>query len=244
MAVTDQRRRRGAQAVGLAFPVIDAAGVWWQESRPPEGGRVAVVRQGPDGAKRDLLPMPWNARTRVHEYGGQVVPAAAGRVRLRELRRPAAVPVRAARRRPEPLTPAPDRAMTADRFADLVLSPAGTRCGASGSGTCWPGWRRPDHPRDRGGPAGRLGRGRSRRDPGPGQRRALLRLPDAVAGRHPAGLDLLGPPPDAVGRHRAAGRGARRRRAGQRQAPAAADHGRRHRVGAGPGLARRPTACT
>jgi len=57
--------------VGLAFPVIDAAGVWWQESRPEEGGRIAVVRQGPDGIKRDLLPAPWNARTRVHEYGGR-----------------------------------------------------------------------------------------------------------------------------------------------------------------------------
>src|SRR6266704_122116 len=56
--------------VSLAFPVIDAAGVWWQESRPQEGGRVTVVCQGPDGGKRDLLPMPWNARTRVHEYGG------------------------------------------------------------------------------------------------------------------------------------------------------------------------------
>src|SRR5215831_14494803 len=58
--------------VGLAFPVIDAGGVWWQESRPEEGGRVAVVRQAPDGtgAKHDL-PMPWNARTRVHEYGGR-----------------------------------------------------------------------------------------------------------------------------------------------------------------------------
>ena len=44
--------------VGLAFPVIDAAGVWWQESRPEEGGRVAVVCQGPDGVSRDLLPMP------------------------------------------------------------------------------------------------------------------------------------------------------------------------------------------
>ena len=57
--------------VGLAFPVVDAAGVWWQESRPQEDGRVAVVRQGPDGVKHDLLPMPWNARTRVHEYGGK-----------------------------------------------------------------------------------------------------------------------------------------------------------------------------
>ena len=57
--------------VGLAFPTIDAAGVWWQESRPDQGGRLAIVCQGPDGISRDLLPMPWNARTRVHEYGGK-----------------------------------------------------------------------------------------------------------------------------------------------------------------------------
>ena len=57
--------------VGLWFPTIDDAGVWWQESRPTEGGRLAVVCQGPDGISRDLLPMPWNARTRVHEYGGK-----------------------------------------------------------------------------------------------------------------------------------------------------------------------------
>ena len=40
--------------------------VWWAESRPAEGGRVALVR---DGA--DVLPAPWNARNRVHEYGGR-----------------------------------------------------------------------------------------------------------------------------------------------------------------------------
>jgi dipeptidyl aminopeptidase/acylaminoacyl peptidase len=57
--------------VGLSFPVITGAHVWWQETRPAEGGRVAVVRQGPDGVRRDLLPVPWNARTRVHEYGGR-----------------------------------------------------------------------------------------------------------------------------------------------------------------------------
>jgi hypothetical protein len=57
--------------VGLSFPVIAGAQVWWQETRPSEGGRLAVVGQGPDGVRRDLLPAPWNARTRVHEYGGQ-----------------------------------------------------------------------------------------------------------------------------------------------------------------------------
>jgi dipeptidyl aminopeptidase/acylaminoacyl peptidase len=111
--------------VGLAFPVIDAAGVWWQESRPEEGGRVAVVRQQPDGTgtKHDLLPMPWNARTRVHEYGGRsYLPLPDGFVfanfadqRLYRCGDTGA---------PTPLTPAPaDDA--ADRFADFVLSPGG-----------------------------------------------------------------------------------------------------------------------
>ena len=57
--------------VGLSFPVITGSQVWWQEIRPSQGGRLAVVGQGPDGVRRDLLPAPWNARTRVHEYGGR-----------------------------------------------------------------------------------------------------------------------------------------------------------------------------
>src|SRR5438477_12626219 len=51
--------------VGLAFAVIDDTGVWWQESRREEGGRVAVVWQGPDGVSRDVLLRPYNASTRV-----------------------------------------------------------------------------------------------------------------------------------------------------------------------------------
>ncbi len=41
------------------------------ELRPDEGGRVVVVRRGRDGAARDLIPEGFNARTRVHEYGGR-----------------------------------------------------------------------------------------------------------------------------------------------------------------------------
>ncbi|MGF7120175.1 prolyl oligopeptidase family serine peptidase [Rhodococcus sp. BE178] len=44
--------------------------VWWSEQRPTEGGRTAIRRLGPDGEPADVLPIPWNARTRVHEYGG------------------------------------------------------------------------------------------------------------------------------------------------------------------------------
>ena len=232
--------------VGLAFPTIDAAGVWWQESRPAEGGRLAIVCQGPDGIRRDLLPMPWNARTRVHEYGGKsYLPLPGGFVFAnfgdQRLYRCGTDQPASTGQSPsqEPLTPAPGED-AADRFADFVLSPRGDEVWCvreQHRRRGWPGRGAPDHPRDRGRPAGRLGRGRPRRDPGPGQRFGLLRLPHAVAGRHPAGLDLLGPPPDAVGRHRTPGRGARRRRPGQRQEPAAADHGVRHRVRAGSGLA-------
>ncbi|WP_430334158.1 prolyl oligopeptidase family serine peptidase [Rhodococcus sp. ACT016] len=44
--------------------------VWWSEQRPTEAGRTAIRRLGPDGEPVDVLPVPWNARTRVHEYGG------------------------------------------------------------------------------------------------------------------------------------------------------------------------------
>ena len=114
--------------VGLWFPTIDGAGVWWQESRPEQDGRVAIVCQGPDGISRDLLSMPWNARTRVHEYGGKsYLPVPGGFVfanfgdqRLYRCE----VTAQSGASEPEPLTPAPNQD-AADRFADFVLSPAG-----------------------------------------------------------------------------------------------------------------------
>ena len=49
---------------------VDGTDVWWSEGRPAEGGRSVVVRRSADGTTTDVLPAPWNARTRVHEYGG------------------------------------------------------------------------------------------------------------------------------------------------------------------------------
>ncbi|WP_456600560.1 dipeptidyl-peptidase 5 [Blastococcus sp. SYSU DS0616] len=57
-------------AARLGEVVVDGDDVWWAESRPAEGGRTALVRRSPDGVVTDALPAPWNARTRVHEYGG------------------------------------------------------------------------------------------------------------------------------------------------------------------------------
>lgn len=43
--------------------------LYWSEMRPSEHGRIQIVRLR-DGATSDLLPEGFNARTRVHEYGG------------------------------------------------------------------------------------------------------------------------------------------------------------------------------
>jgi dipeptidyl aminopeptidase/acylaminoacyl peptidase len=44
--------------------------VYWSESRPEEAGRVAIMRQRPNGVLEEATPADFNIRTRVHEYGG------------------------------------------------------------------------------------------------------------------------------------------------------------------------------
>ena len=56
--------------VGLDQLSIDGADIYWIEARPAEGGRHVIVRRTPDGRTADVTPLPFNARTRVHEYGG------------------------------------------------------------------------------------------------------------------------------------------------------------------------------
>ena len=56
--------------VGLGQIVLEGADAYWIEMRPSEGGRNCVVRRAPDGTISDVTPQGFNARTRVHEYGG------------------------------------------------------------------------------------------------------------------------------------------------------------------------------
>ncbi|WP_156760410.1 alpha/beta hydrolase family protein [Microbacterium karelineae] len=55
----------GSLRLGRARYVGDE--VWWAESVPAEKGRTAVLRTG---HAEPVLPAPWSARSRVHEYGG------------------------------------------------------------------------------------------------------------------------------------------------------------------------------
>jgi dipeptidyl aminopeptidase/acylaminoacyl peptidase len=59
-----------SETVGLGQIVLDGQDIYWIELRPSEGGRSVIVRRTPDGQVADMIPPPFNARTRVHEYGG------------------------------------------------------------------------------------------------------------------------------------------------------------------------------
>ena len=59
-----------SKSIRLGGAVLDGKTIYWSESRPQEGGRTVVVCQGAADDSLDITPAPYNARTRVHEYGG------------------------------------------------------------------------------------------------------------------------------------------------------------------------------
>jgi len=56
--------------LGLGQIVLDGDDVYWLETRPHEGGRNVIVQRRRDDTPTDMTPPAFNARTRVHEYGG------------------------------------------------------------------------------------------------------------------------------------------------------------------------------
>ncbi|WP_240917927.1 hypothetical protein [Phycicoccus sp. HDW14] len=94
---------------------VDGADTWWLEQRPTEGGRQVLVRH--DGtAAHDVLPAPWNVRTRVHEYGGGAYAVADGTVVFSHLGDDRVYRLDPSATEPVALTPEGPR-----RFGGLVL---------------------------------------------------------------------------------------------------------------------------
>jgi len=58
------------ESIGLSQVQTEGHDIYWIEGRPSEGGRQVIVRQSADGTRTDINPPGFNARTRVHEYGG------------------------------------------------------------------------------------------------------------------------------------------------------------------------------
>ena len=60
----------GGGEIGLEQIRIDGEDIYWIERRAQEGGRKVIVRRAANGEITDVTPAGFNARTRVHEYGG------------------------------------------------------------------------------------------------------------------------------------------------------------------------------
>jgi len=60
----------GGGEIGLEQIRIDGDDIYWIERRPQEGGRKVIVRRAVNGEVTDVTPTGFNARSRVHEYGG------------------------------------------------------------------------------------------------------------------------------------------------------------------------------
>ena len=58
------------ESIGLSQVKMDGDEIYWIEMRPSEGGRQVIVRRQANGNNVDVTPSEFNARTRVHEYGG------------------------------------------------------------------------------------------------------------------------------------------------------------------------------
>ena len=59
-----------AGTIGIGDLLLDSERIYWIESRPSQKGRSVIVCRSPDGQIIDVTPAEYNARTRVHEYGG------------------------------------------------------------------------------------------------------------------------------------------------------------------------------
>ena len=106
-----------AASVNLDEIIADGNAVYWTEGRPEEGGRTAIVRRTPDGRVEDVTPAAFDARSRVHEYGGGGFAAADGVViasRFEDQR-----VYRLDGQEPVAITPEPD-VPAGDRFGDFA----------------------------------------------------------------------------------------------------------------------------
>jgi dipeptidyl aminopeptidase/acylaminoacyl peptidase len=59
-----------SETIGLSQLKVRGDETYWVESRPAERGRNVVVRYKPSSGAQDINSSPFNARSRVHEYGG------------------------------------------------------------------------------------------------------------------------------------------------------------------------------
>lgn len=102
-------------AVSLSDIVVDGNDIYWNEGRPQESGRRVIVKWSPSGETVEVNPAPFNARTRVHEYGGAPYAVVDGVAFYSNFSDQRVYRQREPGEAPKPITPAVDL-----RYADYV----------------------------------------------------------------------------------------------------------------------------
>src|SRR5262249_8325534 len=110
-----------AQSITLSELCLDGGHVYWLEGRPQEQGRQVVVRADADRRPTDIIPPPYNARTRVHEYGGGSWTVRNGTVYFSNFADGRLYRHVPGTSEPQALTPAPPARGRQWRFADGVI---------------------------------------------------------------------------------------------------------------------------
>jgi dipeptidyl aminopeptidase/acylaminoacyl peptidase len=111
-----------AQSITLSEARVDGEDIYWLEGRPQESGRLVVVRTNSlDDHATDITPKPYNARTRVHEYGGASWTVADGVIYFSNFADGRLYCQTNKSSHPVPLTPAPTAPERQWRFADGVI---------------------------------------------------------------------------------------------------------------------------
>ncbi len=92
-------------AVRLSDPWVDGDDVYWIEGRPAERGRSVIVHRAQDGTTTDRTPPPFDARSRVHEYGGGAYTVAGGTILFSHVRDDRLYRLDPGDDTPQPITP-------------------------------------------------------------------------------------------------------------------------------------------
>lgn len=128
-SITAQDVAAGTKPLGGACFYQDHVIV--QEGRPAEGGRITLVEYGTDGQQgKELIPAPYNVRSRVHEYGGsswKLIDEVTGQITFANFADQRVYTVNIGQGEPTPVTP--ESTVEGDpklRFADFTRGPEGS----------------------------------------------------------------------------------------------------------------------
>jgi dipeptidyl aminopeptidase/acylaminoacyl peptidase len=110
-----------ARSITLSEVRLDGSNIYWLEGRPQEQGRYVVVRGSEDGRHTEVTPLPFNARTRVHEYGGGSWTVVGGSIYFSNFGDGRLYQQQQAEAEPQPLTPPPPARERDWRFADGII---------------------------------------------------------------------------------------------------------------------------